>query len=75
MIKYSKEWILYKIFENDYFIIYRCIAFTITNAWKSKIGYHKWYYDGDIYTFSFYWFGFSLYEREEEKQKYDFNFN
>jgi len=72
----SKEWILWKIYENDRWISYRCLGLTTSNVWKKKrIGFSKTYYDGEIYLFSFYWFGFSLYERSEEKQKYDFDFN
>lgn len=72
----SKEWILYKTYEDDNYIWYRCISFTTGDTWKKQLGYRTWYYDGYIYTFSFYYFGFATYERDEEKPKYlNFNFN
>ena len=72
----SKEWILWKIYENDRWISYRCLGLTTSNVWKKKrIGFSKTYYDGEIYLFSFYWFGFSLYKRSEEKLKLDFDFH
>ena len=71
----SKEWILWKIYENDRLISYRCLTLTTSNVWKKGIGFSKTYYDGEIYLFSFYWFGFSLYERSEEKPKLDFDFH
>lgn len=75
MTNYSKEWVLWKVYESDKWVYHRCIAFTIADVWKKQIGYKRWYYDGYIYTFSFYYFGFSLYEREEEKERQDFDFN